>query len=191
MPEQPNRREFLSSSTMAGAGWLALNSGLLAVLSACARDDAARNAAFTTLSEPESRTVRAFAAQILPSGDGLPGAEEAGAVHFIDRALGSFFTAMHPQVSEAVAALDQRASSASPPAPSFADLPGDAQIAVMRELEGEAWFGPLRFLVLAGVFSDPSYGGGRDGAGFTLLGIERAPSYSPPFGHYDAEGGAA
>lgn len=191
MSEQPNRRDFLSSSAMAGAGWLALNSGLLAALSACAREDAANGAPFTTLSTAEGRTMRAFAARILPSGDGLPGAEEAGAVHFVDRALETFFAGMHPLISDGMAALDGRAGSASPAAASFADLDEEAQIAVMRELEQEPWFGAARFLVLSGVFADPSYGGNRDGVGFTLLGIERAPSFAPPFGHYDAEGGAA
>jgi hypothetical protein len=40
---------------------------------------------------------------------------------------------------------------------------------------------------VAGVFSDPSYGGNRDHAGFTLIGMEHAAAYQPPFGWYDAE----
>lgn len=191
MREQPNRREFLTSSALASAGFVALNTGVLAALSACARQDATAGAAFTTLTDPEGRTLRAFAARILPSGDGLPGAEEAGAVHFIDRGLGSFFAGMRELVVGGAADLDRRAAAATPPTQSFADLGEDAQITIMREAEQEPWFGAARFLVLAGVFSDPSYGGNRDEAGFTLLGMERAPSFSPPFGYYDAEGGVA
>lgn len=191
MSEQPNRRDFLSSSALAGAGWLALNSGLLATLSACAREDAASGAPFTTLTAGEGRTMRAFAARIVPSGDGLPGAEEAGAVHFVDRVLETFFAGMRPLIADGMAALDGRAASASPDEASFADLDEEAQIAIMHEVEQEPWFGAARFLVLSGVFAEPSYGGNRDGAGFTLLGVEHAPSFTPPFGHYDAEGGVA
>jgi hypothetical protein len=51
-------------------------------------------------------------------------------------------------------------------------------------------------LVVMGVFSDPSWGGGRGDVGHTLLQIEHAAAYQPPFGWYDAQhtranGGAA
>lgn len=187
----PNRRDFLAVSTRAGAGWLALQSGVLASLAACAREDAARAAAFSNLSDGEGRTVRAFAAEILPSGDGLPGAEEAGAVYFIDRALGSYFQGMRPLIEQAVATLDERAASATPPAAGFADLESPARIEIMRDLETDAWFGGLRFLVLIGVFADPVHGGNRNSAGDALLGLERAASWSPPFGYYDGGGGTA
>lgn len=191
MHEQPNRREFLTSTTLAGAGWLALRSGLLAGVAACAREDAATGAAFTTLTDDQGRTLRAFATRILPSGDGLPGAEEAGAVHFIDRVLGSVLETLRDPVAAAAADLDRRAGAAVPGTASFADLDAETQIAVLREAEQEGWFGVARFLVLAGVFSDPSWGGGRDDARFRIYGIEHAPGYTPPFGYYDAEGGAA
>ncbi len=195
MPDHTSRREFLVASTLAGSGWLAFGGSLLGALAACAREDAATGAALTTLTAPEGRTLRAFAARILPSDDGTPGAEEAGAIHFIDRALGSYFTPMRELIGAGAADLDTRAATATPPAASFADLSTDAQDALMRDVEQEPWFGAARFLVLAGVFSDPSYGGNRDNVGDRLLGIERAPSYQPPFGYYDAqpmaEGGAA
>jgi hypothetical protein len=40
-------------------------------------------------------------------------------------------------------------------------------------------------LTLFGMFSTPSYGGNRDGAGWKLLGFEDMHAFQPPFGYYD------
>src|SRR5580693_4300895 len=42
------------------------------------------------LSQQEYATLRAACAQMLPSGEGTPGAEEAGAADYIDGFLGAF-----------------------------------------------------------------------------------------------------
>src|SRR6201996_6357192 len=42
------------------------------------------------LSDPEYETLRAACAQMLPSGEGTPGAEEAGVADYIDGFLGAF-----------------------------------------------------------------------------------------------------
>jgi len=48
--------------------------------------------------------MRAFAAQIIPSDKSLPGADEAGAVHFVDRAFGKpFFADIVPVVRAGLA----------------------------------------------------------------------------------------
>ena len=188
MHEKPSRRQFLASSaSFAGAGWLTMHASALAALSACARDAAMQNAPFTTLTAEEARTLSAFAAQILPSGDGQPGAGELGSIHFIDRALGSYLSQMRELIAEGARDLDARARSATPPATSFAALTPEQQIAVMTAVESEPWFFNARMITLMGAFSDPSHGGNRDGAGLRLLQIEHQPTHTPPFGHYDAE----
>jgi hypothetical protein len=188
MHEKPSRRDFLASSaSIASAGWLTLNASALAMLSACAREAAQQNAPFTILTPEEGRTLSAFAAQILPAGDGLPGAEELGCIHFMDGALGSYFAPLRETIGAGVKDLDTRAGSASPPAASFAELTSAQQIEIMKAIEAEPFFANARMLTLMGAFSDPSHGGNRDGAGFRLLKIEHAPTYTPPFGHYDAE----
>src|SRR5262245_28271200 len=48
-------------------------------------------AKFSFLTGAEAADVEAVAAQIIPSDDS-PGAREAGVVHFVDRALGTFFS---------------------------------------------------------------------------------------------------
>ena len=42
------------------------------------------------LTEQEYATLRAACAQMIPSGEGQPGAEEAGVADYIDRFLGAF-----------------------------------------------------------------------------------------------------
>lgn len=192
---EPTRREFVSSTAaLLGGGWLWLQLPAIATLSACARDAAIRNDPFTNLTAAEGRVMRAFASRIIPSGDGLPGAEEAGAAWFVDAALGGPFGGVRGLFAEGLADLDARATAAHGVA--FADAAPDQQDAIMHDVEDEQFFFMARMLTLAGTFSDPSHGGNRDHAGFALLGMEHAGAYQPPFGWYDeqharGEGGAA
>jgi gluconate 2-dehydrogenase gamma chain len=183
-PAPSTRREFLAASAqLLGGGWAALNLPLLASLAGCARDAAVNGEPFTTLTDAEAATLRAVAARILPSGDGLPGAEEAGAVWFMDRVLGEHLPALLPPVQAGVQELEGRAGAGG-----FASLEPERQDALLKEIEGAPFFGIARTLTLAGVFADPRYGGGREEAGSKLVGIEpHSGAHQAPFGWYDAE----
>lgn len=185
-----SRRDFLSTSARAlGGGWITANLPLLASLAACARDAAERGEPFTTLTDSEAAAMRAFAALILPSDGDLPGAEEAGAVYFVDRALAGPFAGMLPPIRAGLADLDRRARDDG--AVSFAALPEARQTAHVREIESGPFFFPARMLVVIGVFADPAHGGNREGAGWRILDVDHAGAYQPPFGYYDAEAGGA
>jgi gluconate 2-dehydrogenase gamma chain len=186
LPRPRSRREFLVTS-----GWLALQLPWLGALAACAREDARDGAPFRTLTAAEARTMRAFAARILPSDDGTPGAEEADAVRFVDRALGTpYFAAALPLVRAGLADLDARARRHGT-ADGFAALDPARQVTVMRRVERTPFFETARTLVVTGTFADPVHGGNRDGAGWTLIGMEHRPTFQPPFGWYDAQPAAA
>lgn len=181
------RRDFVASGArLLGGGWAASSLPLLAALSACARDAAQRGEPLAFLSADEGRAMGAFAAQVLPSDD-TPGAEEAGVLHFVDLALDRYFTVIREPVRQGLADLDGRARAMDPAAAGFADLAPERQAALMREVEETPFFGLARMLTVMGMFSDPSHGGNRDGAGWQVLGVEHRASYQPPFGHYDAE----
>jgi gluconate 2-dehydrogenase gamma chain len=181
-----SRREFMSASAgMLGGGWLWLNMPIIVSLSACARDAAVNHEPFTFLTPDEGRTMRAFAARIIPSDDGNPGAEEAGAAWFADAALDGPFADMAPPVRGGLADLDERARAAHGTA--FADLDAAQQDAIMGDVVDTPFFFLGRLLVVAGVFSDPSWHGNRGRVGDRLLGIDHAAAYQPPFGYYDAE----
>jgi hypothetical protein len=107
-----SRREFiLGSAALLGGGWLSLQLPILGELAAWARTAAAEQAAFTNLTAAEARAMDAFAAQIIPSDAASPGAKEAGAVWFIDRALGPGY---FPELRDTVKAGTAPASRASP-----------------------------------------------------------------------------
>ncbi|MEP6764364.1 MAG: gluconate 2-dehydrogenase subunit 3 family protein [Gemmatimonadaceae bacterium] len=175
---------MIDAARIAAVGWLAFD---LSLLEACARDNTAPDSALAHLTAAQARTMRAFAAQILPSENGLPGAEEAGAVHFVDRAMGlPYFADSVPVVHAGLADLDSRAT-ASGARDGFASLSSAKQIQLMREIETTPFFSTARSLVVIGTLADPSYGGNLGGAGLKLLNIEHQPSYASPFGWYDAQ----
>ncbi len=173
---------------MLGGGWLSMQLPMLGALAEWARGAAAVRAAFTILTAAEARTMEAFAAQIIPSDAGSPGAKEAGAVWFIDRALGAgYFPEFREPVKAGLADLDARARRRRNGAGGFADLPAGDQIRVMRQVEETPFFFMGRMLSVMGVLADPRHGGNRDHASERILGIQHQPSYQPPFGWYDAE----
>jgi hypothetical protein len=182
----PDRREFLAASMHAfGGAWLALLLPEIEAAGAFARLAAARGEPLATFTPAEARTFEAAAATIFPDDD-TPGAVAAGVVHFADRALGTFLSQALEDVRAGLRDLDARARGTAGAA-SFADLPAEARAGVFREFEATPHFFNMRLLSVAGMFSDPSHGGNRDGAGWRLLRIEHAPLYQPPFGYYDAE----
>lgn len=179
------RRDFMSSAAgMLGGGWLWLNLPAIATLSSCARDAARRSEPFTTLSAAEGQALRAFAARIIPSEPGSPGAEEAGAAWFADAVLAGPFADMRTPVQAGLADLDARARRTH--GATFAELDEAAQDAVVASVEDTEFFYLGRMLVVMGTFSGESWGGNRGHVGYTLLGIDHAPGYAPPFGWYDA-----
>ncbi len=184
----PSRREFLSSSaTVLGGGWLWVHLPIASALAVCARESAVRGAPYVTFTDAQGRTMAAFAAQIVPSDAELPGATEAGAVYFVDRALAGPFEWMRDPILGGLADLDTRARVQQPVVAGFADLESGVQETVMREVEATPFFGMARMLTVMGVIADPSYGGNRDGVGARILAMDHRPAYAPPFGDYDAE----
>jgi gluconate 2-dehydrogenase gamma chain len=183
-----SRREFLADSgRTVASGWLALQLPWLARLTACAREDERSGVPLAHLTAAEGRAMRAFAARILPSDDGTPGAEEAAAVRFVDRALGTpFFAASIPVIRDGLADLDARARRFGM-GDGFAALDAAGQVAIMKRLEHGEFFETARTLVLTGTFADPSYGGNAGGVGWGLVRMEHRASFRAPFGWYDAE----
>jgi hypothetical protein len=166
------------------SGWVLLNLTGVSALAACARDAARTGEPFRTLTEHEGQTMRAFAARIVPTDETLPGAEEAGAAWFIDRSLADWFPEMVEPVRSGMVELD---AASAVHGGTFIELNTDDQDAVIRDIETTPFFALGRTLTILGVLSHPKYGGGRNGVPEQLLGITHQPSWTPPFGEYDAE----
>jgi len=184
-----NRRAFLRAAVAAGAAWATTD--LLDVEDALAfasQQASARAAAQTSALTPaQAEVVAALCSRIIPSVDGRPGAREAGALYFIDRALATFNVSQRPLYIEGVADLNRRAQVKVADAASFAALTTAQQDEIIRDMEASPFFKAVRVDAIVGTFALPSWGGNRDYVGWHLLGLEHQMSFQAPFGYYDAD----
>src|SRR5207253_512130 len=112
---------FLRAAVAAGAAWAAADlADVEQALAWSAQQPSAATRTTSALTAAQARCVDAVASRILPAVDGRPGAHEAGAVHFIDRALATFNAAQKKLYVEGVADLNRRASSRGSAATDFA-----------------------------------------------------------------------
>ena len=173
MSQTLSRREWLKRAAVAGAA------AAVPVASVGARaEQAPAGASFETLTAAEGETLEAITARLIPTDDLGPGATEARAARYIDRALGGALAASLPAYREGLRAVDRFAETAA--GGRFADLPADAQDGVLRAIEhgsasgfgggSAAFFGMVRTHTIQGTFSDPAYGGNEGFVGWELIG---------------------
>jgi gluconate 2-dehydrogenase gamma chain len=173
------RRDYLAVSLAASAP--------VAAAQRHAREALANSGAatFQVLTPADARTIEALSAQIIPS-DGGPGAREAGAVYFIDRALATFDSGRRQDYREGLALVRRTLATLFPAASEVASLTADQQIALLRAIEKSDFFELLRTHAVLGFLGSPAYGGNRGGAGWRHIGFEHRMAFEPPFGYYDA-----
>lgn len=133
---------------------------------------------FEHLTAAESDVLEAIVARLIPSDALGPGAKEARAAHYIDRALGSALAASRQAYTSGLAALDRYARS-SRGAP-FAQLSPADQDSVLIDVEKgaatgftgspAAFFNLVRTHTWQGTFGDPYYGGNVNFVGWDLIG---------------------
>ena len=173
MSQTLSRREWLKRAAVAGAA------AAIPVGSVGARaEQVPAGASFDMLAAAEGETLEAITARLIPTDDLGPGATEARAARYIDRALGGALAASLPAYREGLRAVDRFAEAAA--GGRFADLPPDAQDGVLRAIEhGSAagfagdsagFFALVRSHTLQGTFSDPAYGGNEGFVGWELIG---------------------
>jgi gluconate 2-dehydrogenase gamma chain len=143
-------------------------------------------ATFEYLDPASAQDVSAIAAQIIPSDDG-PGAAEAGAVYFIDRALKTFAAGQQGAYREGLADLNQRRRKTFPQSASFSALSGQQQQELLRDIQTTPFFALLRTHTVFAWLGPKEYGGNRNGVGWKYIGFDDAGFFEPPFGYYDAE----
>jgi gluconate 2-dehydrogenase gamma chain len=186
-----SRRDLLKRAALVSAAAAAPHDGARA-LQASGADDATRSAdslavhthemaarePLENLTATEADLLDAIVARLIPTDANGPGATEARAVHFIDRALGGALSSSRQTYTAGLAALDRysRSSRGKP----FTELPATDQDSVLVDVETGAATGfPERSstffaLVLAhthqGTFGDPYYGGNANFVGWDLIG---------------------
>ena len=182
-----SRRDLLRGVGIAGA---VAATGPVSVLSAAdvaaAAEPAAQAAsaapreAFENLTAVEADLLEAMVDRLIPSDALGPGAKEARAAHYIDRALGGALASSRQAYASGLAALD-RYSQASR-GNGFLELSATDKDSVLMDVEsgtvtpGIFAGSSAQFFTLVlnhtrqGTFGDPYYGGNANFVGWDLLG---------------------
>jgi gluconate 2-dehydrogenase gamma chain len=136
----------------------------------------------------EARTLAAVADRIFPPTD-APGAVEAGAVHYIERALAGDYAEFLRDYRKGLRAIERHARGKF--GAKFAKLGDTEKDAVLLDFEaGQVpgfkaaadFFETVRCHVLEGVFGEPEYGGNRGMAGWRLVGFPgQQLGYADPY----------
>ena len=173
-----SRRELLKRLGIV----IGVAAGLPVTMPTRARAQAAAGEAFVSLTASESETLRAVISRIIPADDNGPGALEARADRFIDRALAGALRPERPAYKAGLASLNLYAQS-SKGAP-FAKLSTADQDTLLTEMQqGRAagftvdsaqFFNLVRSNTIQGTFSDPFYGGNANFIGWDLIGYPGA-----------------
>ncbi|HXD72709.1 MAG TPA: gluconate 2-dehydrogenase subunit 3 family protein [Vicinamibacterales bacterium] len=121
-----------------------------------------------TLAPSEAGTLDAVCARLIPTDENGPGAREAQAWRYIDRALGGFLAPSRQTYATGLADLDRRAMEMR--GLPFAALQSADQDAVLHAIEATPFFALLRTHTIQGTFCDPFYGGNANFVGWDLLG---------------------
>jgi gluconate 2-dehydrogenase gamma chain len=134
--------------------------------------------ALETLTAAEADTLEAICARLIPSDENGPGAAEARAAHYIDRALTGPLRTSRDAYAAGLAAIDDYARAAKGAA--FAKLSPRDQDAVLTDVESNVatgftpnaatFFNLVRTHTIQGTFCDPYYGGNANFIGWDLIG---------------------
>jgi gluconate 2-dehydrogenase gamma chain len=130
------------------------------------------------LTATEADLLEAIVARLIPSDANGPGATEARAAHYIDRALGGALASSRQAYTAGLAALDRYSRSSRGRA--FTELSATDQDSVLIDVETGAATGftgsSAQFFALVlshthqGTFGDPYYGGNANFIGWDLIG---------------------
>jgi gluconate 2-dehydrogenase gamma chain len=134
--------------------------------------------ALETLTATEADTLEAIVARLIPSDENGPGASEARAAHYIDRALTGPLHSSREAYAAGLAAIDAYAQSTKGTA--FARLAAADKDAVLTDMEknvatgftpnAATFFNLVRAHTIQGTFCDPYYGGNANFVGWDLIG---------------------
>jgi len=120
------------------------------------------------LTAAEADVLEAVCARLIPTDENGPGARDARAAHYIDRALAGFLAPSRPAYSTGLAAIDLAAKNAH--GQPFAKLSDADQDAILKSMDATAFFALVRAHTIQGTFCDPFYGGNANFVGWDLIG---------------------
>jgi len=189
MENNGTRRKFLTGSAFGlGSAWIALHWPAILAAQQHAHDvlSSGQRAQFQFFSAEQAAEIEAVTAQIIPT-DSTPGAREAHAVYFIDRALVTFDRDKQSLYEQGLRGLPSKTIELFPSARKFSELRAEEQIRVLTAIEQSEFFEQVRVHTIMGFLSNPEYGGNHDQVGWKAIDFEQSHVHTPPFGYYDAE----
>ena len=161
-----SRRELLKRLSVAGV--LALGLPQFDRVLAFQREALKGAKPSRVLSEAEAATLAAVCARIIPTDGEGPGATEAHAADYIDRALGGWLATARDEYTAGLAAIGEAATTRY--GRRFVELAASDQDAVLTGLEQTPFFALVRTHTIQGTFCDPAYGGNQKFVGWDLIG---------------------
>jgi len=181
-PENSGRRIWLKQLGVAGVASVAPLASVSALAAegghTHATDKTTQREAFETLTALQADTLEAVVERLIPSDEHGPGARQARAAHYIDRALAGPLARLKSRYVSGLGALNAHAESAK--GALFAKLPPADQDEILTEMEkgklsgftpnAAAFFNMVHQHTLEGMFSDPYYGGNANYVGWDLIG---------------------
>lgn len=180
------RRDLLRGAGALGAAAVAAPGAALSPAGALGALDAAVPAqaaprpreAFENLTATEADLLEAVVERLIPTDANGPGAREARAAHYIDRALGGALASSRPAYASGLEALDRYAQSSR--GKRFGQLSPEDQDGVLSDCEqgtaagfsggSASFFAMLLAHTRQGMFGDPYYGGNANFVGWDLVG---------------------
>ena len=180
-PIDPSRRNLLKSAGIVGAA--AIGTG--AASNVIAQDSTARNSlsspitreALEVLTAEEAETLEAICDCLIPSDENGPGAYEARAVHYIDRALASHNKSVRENYMVSLEAINRYSKITRGKA--FPALIKDHQNSILLAVQsnkvvgcapsGSGFFNTVRSHTIDGTFCDPYYGGNQNFVGWDMV----------------------
>lgn len=132
------------------------------------------------LTATEGDLLDAIVARLVPTDASGPGATEAMAARYIDRALAGALAGSREAYRAGLAALDGHARSSK--GRPFIELSAIDQDAVLLDSENASapFFTMLRTHTIQGTFGDPFYGGNANFVGWDLIGYPGVRTYVAP-----------
>jgi gluconate 2-dehydrogenase gamma chain len=175
-----SRRDLLKFVGLAGASSALPAGAVLArdLGSTATQPNAPRREPLQALTAAEADLLDAIVARLIPTDANGPGATDAHAVRYIDRALAGALSGSREAYRAGLAAFDRytRSSRRAP----FTQLSTVDQDSVLIDVEtgsatgfpasSAAFFTMVRSHTLQGTFGDPYYGGNANFVGWDLLG---------------------
>ncbi|NKB33778.1 MAG: hypothetical protein GKR91_11835 [Pseudomonadales bacterium] len=177
-PVDPSRRNLLKSAGIVGAAAMGTGTAtnVIAQESQQVSSPITREA-LEVLTAEEADTLEAICDCLIPSDENGPGAYEARAVHYIDRALASHNKGVRENYMVSLEAINEY-SKKTRGAP-FYRLIKDYQNSILLGVQsnkvpgcapsGSGFFNTVRSHTIDGTFCDPYYGGNQNFVGWDMI----------------------